>query len=175
MNVQGLEFTKTCSACPEQYDVFYEGNKVGYVRLRHGEFRVDYPDCLEKTLLHINCNEGDGYFDDEEARLKYLNMAADALLIEMNEKSEYEYFGIRLSRFCKIPEQYYLYYRDELVGYICVRAEFLLLQAQLQHYNDHVLLEYKIENANSEFENQETREKYLTICAATMFNYMKRK
>lgn len=35
----------TCSACPEQYDAFIGDRKVGYLRLRWGEFRVDYPDC----------------------------------------------------------------------------------------------------------------------------------
>jgi hypothetical protein len=35
----------TCSTCPEQYDAFIGDRKVGYLRLRWGEFRVDYPDC----------------------------------------------------------------------------------------------------------------------------------
>ena len=35
----------TCFACPEQYDVFLDGEQVGYLRLKHGVFRCDYPAC----------------------------------------------------------------------------------------------------------------------------------
>jgi hypothetical protein len=39
-----LTFVQTCPACPEQYDAVDEtGQQVGYLRLRHGRFRVDYP------------------------------------------------------------------------------------------------------------------------------------
>ena len=37
-----IELVKTCGACPEQYDAYFEGYQVGYLRLRHGTFRVDY-------------------------------------------------------------------------------------------------------------------------------------
>lgn len=36
---------QTCYAYPEQYDVFLDGKQVGYLRLRHGYFRCDYPNC----------------------------------------------------------------------------------------------------------------------------------
>ena len=39
----------TCFACPEQYDVYLEDEKVGYLRLRHGHFRCDVPDCGGKS------------------------------------------------------------------------------------------------------------------------------
>ena len=31
-----IKLVKTCSACPEQYDAFYEDHQVGYLRVRHG-------------------------------------------------------------------------------------------------------------------------------------------
>ena len=46
-----VELIKTCHACPEQYDAFFQGKQIGYLRLRHGEFRVDYPDCGDETIL----------------------------------------------------------------------------------------------------------------------------
>lgn len=46
----GLELVLTCSACPEQYEVFKDGKQVGYYRLRFGEFRVDFPDCGGDTI-----------------------------------------------------------------------------------------------------------------------------
>ena len=73
-----IELVRTCYACPEQYDAYLGGKKVGYLRLRHGEFRVDYPDCMEETIYRA-CPEGDGIFVDSE-RDYYLRFAVDAIL-----------------------------------------------------------------------------------------------
>ena len=63
----------TCSICPEQWDVYRDCAKVGYIRLRHGDLRVDYPDCGGKTLLDFcSGTYGDGFFDTEELRNFYL-------------------------------------------------------------------------------------------------------
>jgi hypothetical protein len=68
----------SCGACPEQYDAFDEdGKQVGYLRLRHGHFRVDYPDCGGETIYEAH-PMGDGIFDDEE-RDYYLRFAVDAI------------------------------------------------------------------------------------------------
>lgn len=64
---------KTCSACPEQYDVFLEtdfnkafdektnkwnpSSEVGYLRLRHGTFRADY---IDQEIKKINSRLPDG-------------------------------------------------------------------------------------------------------------------
>lgn len=71
----------SCSICPEQWDVYdLLDNRVGYIRLRHGDFRVDYPDCGGKTLIDLCSGEyGDGGFNDEETRSKYLLMAVKAI------------------------------------------------------------------------------------------------
>jgi hypothetical protein len=63
----------TCFMCPEQWDVYRDCIKVGYIRLRHGDLRVDYPDCGGKTLLDFSSGAyGDGAFDTEELRNIYL-------------------------------------------------------------------------------------------------------
>jgi hypothetical protein len=63
----------TCFMCPEQWDVYRDCAKVGYIRLRHGDLRVDYPDCGGKTLLDFSSGAyGDGAFDTEELRNFYL-------------------------------------------------------------------------------------------------------
>lgn len=68
----------TCGACPEQYDAFDEaGKKVGYMRLRHGHFRVDYPDVCHETIYEATPN-GDGAFDDDE-RDHFLKCAVNAI------------------------------------------------------------------------------------------------
>lgn len=78
-NVQigGLDFVLTCSACPEQMDVYRLGQQVGYLRLRHGHFTVEYKDCGEELLLEGHPH-GDGDFDDDE-RLEWLTKAANAI------------------------------------------------------------------------------------------------
>ncbi|WP_457661680.1 hypothetical protein [Sinorhizobium medicae] len=68
---------QTCSACPEQYDAKLDGAQVGYLRLRHGWFRVDYPECGERTILE-GYPKGDGIFDDDE-RDEWLSKAKFAI------------------------------------------------------------------------------------------------
>lgn len=76
----------TCSACPEQYDAFLWGKQVGYLRLRHGSFRVDYPDCGDETIYTAE-PEGDGSFEDHE-RDKYLRFAVKAILDKIDGNPE---------------------------------------------------------------------------------------
>lgn len=62
-----IRLKMTCSACPEQYDAFdKDGNQIGYLRLRHGEFRVDCPDCDEDTVYEAYLGYGIGSFEDSE-------------------------------------------------------------------------------------------------------------
>ena len=76
---------RTCFACPEQYDAILDcaegdypiGAQVGYLRLRWGDFRVDFPDCGGETIYIAKPN-GDGEFDDDE-RDYYLRFAVDAI------------------------------------------------------------------------------------------------
>lgn len=78
--INGIRLVLTCWACPEQYDAFDErGRRVGYLRLRHGTFRVTCPDaeiCRETVLLGEPA--GDGRFDDNE-RMHWLTKAVDAI------------------------------------------------------------------------------------------------
>lgn len=68
----------TCSACPEQYDVYNEDKQiVGYLRLRHGKFRCDAPSTFGETVYSAN-PKGDGCFNDDE-REYYLREAMGAL------------------------------------------------------------------------------------------------
>lgn len=63
--VEGLRLVCTCIACPEQYNVFDGKKQVGYLRLRHGKFRADCPDCGGETVYSSN-TKGDGTFNDDE-------------------------------------------------------------------------------------------------------------
>lgn len=81
---------QTCGACPEQYDMLdEEGNTVGYFRLRHGSFTVEYPDV--RGILVYNANpDGDGIFEDYE-REYYLTMGYLSIIKELNKGEGYNY------------------------------------------------------------------------------------
>lgn len=78
----------TSVACPEQYDVTYDGNMSGYLRLRHGWFTAQYPDVGDR-LIYESELDGEGIFNDEE-RLDHLVKAVIALHRARIEQSSNE-------------------------------------------------------------------------------------
>lgn len=76
---------QTCGACPEQYDAFLGDRQVGYLRLRHGLFYVDFPACDGETIYETEEVLGDGIFDESE-REKFLSIAKRAILRKLGEK-----------------------------------------------------------------------------------------
>ena len=85
MIIEGLEFKCTCLGCPEQYDVFDGDKQVGYVRLRHGGLRCDYPNWEDgETIFSESFDDGwKGNFDDDNERNKYLILIAKAIKEKM--------------------------------------------------------------------------------------------
>lgn len=82
----GIHLKRTCLACPEQYDAFDgAGKMVGYFRLRHGHFRVDYPDCGGETVYEAE-PKGDGIFEADE-REGFLIAGIEALKKAMKEEA----------------------------------------------------------------------------------------
>ena len=64
-----INLVRTSFACPQQYKAYMGQTQVGYLRLRHGYFRVDYPICGGQTIFEAN-TIGDGVFDrSEEANM----------------------------------------------------------------------------------------------------------
>lgn len=84
---------QTCDACPEQYDVFIGTQQVGYLRLRHGHFRCEYPVCGGE-ILYIGNPIGDGMFEEDERDIYLrhsLSLIAKRLGVELfSEEIEYE-------------------------------------------------------------------------------------
>ena len=79
-----IKFVQTSPACPEQYDAFDEaGNQVGYLRLRHGRFRVDFPEHGGDTIYEARPS-GDGIFDDEE-KVFFLQQAYNAIVRKLSK------------------------------------------------------------------------------------------
>lgn len=85
---KNLEFTLTCHACPEQYDVFdldSDRKQVGYVRLRWGAVQCTYPDVGGDPIYRHSFSESEdntykGCFDSDEERTVYLTEIAEAIL-----------------------------------------------------------------------------------------------
>lgn len=77
--ISGYRLICTCSACPEQYDVFDDstGLQVAYFRLRHGYFRADLYEAGGPEVYSEN-TIGDGMFTDNE-RLEQLKNAVNAV------------------------------------------------------------------------------------------------
>lgn len=76
--ILGADLECTCWACPEQYVVRKDGVQIGYLRLRHGHFRANYPDHGGEVVYEAD-TEGDGAFTDVEREV-YLTKAVAALL-----------------------------------------------------------------------------------------------
>ncbi len=84
-----FKLVQTCSACPEQYDVFLKDDPtemVGYLRLRHGHFRAEH---MGQTVYE-STTKGDGIFDSDE-RSYHLNQACLAIKDAMDSNVEIEY------------------------------------------------------------------------------------
>jgi hypothetical protein len=81
-----VRLEQTCGACPEQYDAFIGEEQVGYLRLRHGGFRVDAPDCGGETIYYAE-PKGDGIFESNERQF-YLNEAKEAIIKWYNKQKK---------------------------------------------------------------------------------------
>lgn len=76
-----IRLDRTCYACPEQYEAFDENERrVGYLRLRWGEFRVEGPDAGGALVYEATVDHGgmSGIFDFDE-RDYYLQQAIEAI------------------------------------------------------------------------------------------------
>ena len=71
-------FLNTCYACPEQYDVYRSnGELCGYIRLRWGTLRADYPNIDGESIYTYNFEDDfKGSFDSEDERKEYLSNIA---------------------------------------------------------------------------------------------------
>ena len=62
-----LTIEQTCEACPESYDVFIDGECVGDLRLRHGQYTA----TCNGEVVYKAYPKGDGVFEYDE-REKYI-------------------------------------------------------------------------------------------------------
>ena len=76
-----ITLIQTCESHPEQYDALFWidtiGHLVGYLRLRHGCFTVNFPDVSGEEIYSAY-PDGDSAFEDKE-REYYLDEARKAI------------------------------------------------------------------------------------------------
>lgn len=84
-----VELLKTCDESPEQYIAVFQGQQIGYLRLRHGEFRVDYPDCGDETILYSQEPQGDGCFEEDEREYFLMKAKKQSLRSLMRWRGEW--------------------------------------------------------------------------------------
>lgn len=82
---RGISLELTCEACPEQYDAYDDqGNLVGYFRLRHGRFTVDYPNVSGRCVYQAS-PQGDGCFEHSEREF-YLKEGINAIIYHLHRE-----------------------------------------------------------------------------------------
>jgi len=96
----GYTLVEGCGACPEDYDLFLGEERVAYLRLRYGKFRIEVAH-LPGTYFNVGNPKGDGVFDNDDEREAFLLWGAllvDALRRERGEaipaRSEAEEFEL---------------------------------------------------------------------------------
>lgn len=77
--INGLRFVQTCSAFPEQYDVFRGDEQVGYIRLRYGHLWAHVPDGGGACVLDVDLDDAWECFANEEQRSEYLHKIANLI------------------------------------------------------------------------------------------------
>ncbi|KRA41681.1 hypothetical protein [Devosia sp. Root635] len=82
LSVSGLRMERTCSAAPEQYEIFRGDDAAGYIRVRWSRFTVDYPSAGDEILFD-GSTDGFAAFTDSE-RDSYLLMAIDLILSRLD-------------------------------------------------------------------------------------------
>ena len=86
VSIDGLYFRLTSVFIPEQYDVYKNKRKVGYVRIRGGRWRVDVP--YDNAILHGDTgNDEQGWFTDTPLGVEF-NVPEPPLLEVSPERLE---------------------------------------------------------------------------------------
>jgi hypothetical protein len=105
MKIKGYDFKLTCSACPEQYDVFdSNGTQVAYVHLRWGGLYASCPDCGGETVYSVDLDHNYGSFDSDEERMRHLNAIADAIQEHYLPKQEIKTVGDLIKALQALPQ-----------------------------------------------------------------------
>ncbi len=69
-----LKLDKTCESCPEQYNVYYHGQQIGYIRRRWDRIWVHCPNVYGEVVHEAPDDLGaDGLVVTTESIVKWFN------------------------------------------------------------------------------------------------------
>ena len=81
-----IRLVQTCTACPEQYDAIRDGERVGYLRLRHGRFTAQLHDPDGPIVYEAEIGNGlTGMFENEGQRDIQLRLAVNAIQLALEQ------------------------------------------------------------------------------------------
>ena len=89
--IDGVKFTRTCMACPEQYDVTNaRGQEIGYVRLRHGVLNAEYTHGDKEEFVYARRYEdARGRFESDDERKVVLQRIANILKLRQKQEQSH--------------------------------------------------------------------------------------
>ena len=88
--IDGVKFTRTCMACPEQYDVTKGGQEIGYVRLRHGILNAEYTYGDKDEFVYARRYEdARGRFESDDERKVVLQRIANILKLRHKQEQSH--------------------------------------------------------------------------------------
>ena len=71
---------KTCCACPAQWDAYYSGEIVGYIRFRYGRMTVECPNVGGELVYSMQSEDGmQGAFYSATEEKVFLSKALNAI------------------------------------------------------------------------------------------------
>ena len=87
--IGGYDFKCTCFACPEQYDVYLNGESIAYVRERHGHLTVN-PIIngtidRERLIYEEYANGRSDIFEKREEKLTQIAKEIERFYLKSNE------------------------------------------------------------------------------------------
>lgn len=87
-----MELELTCSACPEQYDLYSLLDKQikGYFRVRWSTFTCEFPDVGGELVYESDIDEDgwSGSFNSHEQRIEELTKAIKEIIKKLREPEE---------------------------------------------------------------------------------------
>ena len=71
---------KTCCACPAQWDAYFSGEIVAYIRFRYGRMTVECPDVGGELVYSMQSEDGmQGMFNSDVEEKVFLSKALNAI------------------------------------------------------------------------------------------------
>lgn len=168
--LNGLEFREVGPESPEQYEVYFQDQMVGYVRYRFGELTANYRDVGMQVIFSRTLEHETGQMTDLE-RGRWLPVIARRLRRRLprslrstyNAINDLDVLGLR---FEPVPgpgnERYFVYDGAQIIGFVEFRRG--VIRADYPDEGFEVLFEEIVSDDDRRLTKQE-REKWFPVIA----------